>query len=123
NDLDRLAGGHRGEALDLEHREEGFVHALGTHGLGRDHRHLALDALVDDEVLAGDLADRGDQRVDVGVLEVERRAGLRGNDGGHGEQAEQQSFHSVNYSSVRLFYFRLTVMFWDWPPRSTTRFT
>ena len=73
NDLDRLACGHRGEAVNLQHGQEGFVDAVRAHRRGRDHGDLALHALVDDEVATGDLADRGDQRVDVRVLDIERR--------------------------------------------------
>ena len=77
HDLDHAAGRHRGEAVHAQHRQEHVVDLVRLHRLGRDDRDLALHVRADDEVLAGDLADRRDQRLDVGVLQVQRVAAVR----------------------------------------------
>ena len=59
-----------GEALHLQDRLEDLVRLVGRDLGRRDDGHLALDALVHDEVLAGDLAHELDQDAEVDVLEV-----------------------------------------------------
>lgn len=51
DDLGDVARGNRGQAVDVEHGLEDLVGLLGGDLPGREHADLALDGLVDDEVL------------------------------------------------------------------------
>ena len=75
DDLNGFAGRYGRKTVNLQHGEECLVHPLGAHGRGRQDGDLALHARIDNEVLAGDLTNRRDQCVDIGVLEIQR--GLR----------------------------------------------
>ncbi len=70
NDADRRAARHGREALHLQHRLKDLVGLVGGDLGRRHHAHLALDAVVHDEVLAGDLAHELDQDGEIDVLEV-----------------------------------------------------
>ena len=72
HDLDHAALLDRGVAVHAQDREEHIVDFVRLHRLGRNDRDLALHVRTEDEVLAGDLGDRGDQGLDVGILEVQR---------------------------------------------------
>ncbi len=72
HDLDHAALGDRRVAMHTQHRKEHIVDLVGLHRLGRDHGDLALHVWTEDEVFAGDLRNRRNQRLDIGILEVQR---------------------------------------------------
>jgi hypothetical protein len=70
--LDRTARRlHGGEALHLQHRLEHRVGFLDRDLRGRDDGDAAANAIVVDEVLAGEAGDRVDHHRQLDVIEVE----------------------------------------------------
>ena len=90
-DLDDIAGRYRDEAIDGKYRQKGFVECIRTHRRHRQHGDLRLDPGIENEVLAGDLADRLDNLADIGILVVrgDGRAGFCAQRSSAG-QAEKQ---------------------------------
>jgi hypothetical protein len=88
--LDHVAGRHGREAVHLQDRQERLVELVRRHRRRGQHRHLRLDARVDDEVLARGRAHRLDDLGDVGVLEVGRDARAAVLLGGSRLQAQQR---------------------------------
>jgi hypothetical protein len=78
DDLHDRPGIDEGEALYLEDRLEDAVGLVDGDLARRDHRDLALDRLVDEEVPAGDLADELDEGRDLDVLEVHHDESIGG---------------------------------------------
>jgi len=72
NDLDRVFAGHGRKAVHLQNRKEYVIDFVFIQRLRRHHRHPALDARVDDEILAGYLRYAVDHRHQVGVAEIQR---------------------------------------------------
>ena len=72
DDLDDLSRRHRGIPVHLKHGEERLIEGLRRHRRRRQHGYLGIDARIDDEVLAGHLADRLDDLIDVRVFVVRR---------------------------------------------------
>ena len=79
HDLDHAALGNGGITVHAQHRQEHIVDFIRLHRLGRNHRDLALHVRPEDEILAGDFRHRGDQRLDIGVLQVQGVAAIGGN--------------------------------------------
>ena len=71
NDPDDLPVFHRSETLDLEGREEHLSTPRPGDPGRRHERHLARDALVDDEILPRELAHHLDESGDFDVIEVQ----------------------------------------------------
>ena len=69
----------RGKTVHLQHREKHLIDLLLIHVMGRDNGDLALDAGINDEILARELGHRTDERGDVGILHIEGH-GLGGTD-------------------------------------------
>src|SRR5262249_19249282 len=81
------------------------IRLLGGDAGGGDDGHRTLDALVEDEVAARDLAHEARQDRKVDVLEVQRDGGV-GRRPGRSDQAAQQqrcgeAAHRRSYTSVR----------------------
>ena len=99
HDLDDAVALDRGEALQPQRRQQRRVDEALGHRPRRHDVDRALDLRVEDEVAAGDLGDRLDDRLDVGVDEIQRdRVGVlrdadrqRRGDGQSGETARQTS--------------------------------
>jgi hypothetical protein len=85
-DLDRAAAFHRREPLQPQRRQEDVVRRGDWNGLRGDDVHRSLHARVEQEVAVHHLADRGGDRLDVRIHEVERDAFFFSGDRGAGQR-------------------------------------
>ncbi|CAM5283918.1 hypothetical protein TMEC50S_00187 [Thauera mechernichensis] len=72
NDLDHAFAFHRGKPLQAQRGQQDLVAEGTRHRSVGDDVELALDARINEEVLPGDLAHGMDNRIDLGILEIER---------------------------------------------------
>ncbi len=104
NDLDHLARRHRDIAVDLQHRQEGFVERCRGHRGRRQHGDLGVDARIDDEILAGHLADGLNDLTQIRVFVIGRdgRAFLRPRRRrrGQAERHQQEREHAERCRAV-----------------------
>jgi hypothetical protein len=63
--------------VHLEHRFEHLVGFIDRDPGRGDDGHLALDALIDDEVFTGEFADELDQHADIHLVEINGDRSLR----------------------------------------------
>ena len=62
---------NRAETIDIQHRLEHLVGLCNRYLGRRDDGNVAPDALVDDEVFAGQFADELNENVDIDIVEVD----------------------------------------------------
>ncbi len=72
NDLGNILAGNSGKAVHIEHGEKHLIDLIGLHRPRGDHRHPPLDPRVDNKIPAGHLRHGGDNRIDIGILEIQR---------------------------------------------------
>ena len=76
--LDNVARRDRNKPVDRQNRQECLVEGVRAHRRSRQHRYLGRDSRINDEILAGNFADRFDDLADVGIFVVRRnRRALR----------------------------------------------
>ena len=78
NDLENGAARHDGKALQFQNGEEDIVDAADRNLHGGKDRHLSLDLFIDDEILAGKLADKLDEDGKIDVIKIESDQSLFG---------------------------------------------
>ena len=71
-DLGDIAGIYRNIAVDLQDRQKCLIECLGGHWRRGQHRYVAADARINDEVSSGNLTHGLDNLPNVGVLVIRR---------------------------------------------------